>query len=68
MASGELGLASMNANSISVPQSDGCVAIQSVHCGNWLRMDGENVTDNGGGVVNCQSFVGFMEKFYIGML
>lgn len=48
-----------------IPQSDGSVAIQSVYCGNWLRMDGENVNDNGGGKVNCQSFVGFMEKFYI---
>jgi len=28
-------------------------------------MDGENVTDNEGGIVNCQSFVGVMEKFSI---
>jgi len=48
-----------------IPQSDGSVGIQAVHSGNWLRMDGENVTDNGGGEVNCQSFVGFMEKFHI---
>lgn len=52
---------------IAVPQEHGTVGIQSVHCGNYLRMDGENVTDNGGGVVNCQSFVGYMEKFNIRM-
>eukprot|EP00026_Physarum_polycephalum_P010499 Phypoly_transcript_10663.p1 GENE.Phypoly_transcript_10663~~Phypoly_transcript_10663.p1 ORF type:complete len:323 (+),score=27.75 Phypoly_transcript_10663:116-1084(+) len=53
-----------------VPQEDGTVGIQSVHCGNFIRMDGENVMDtsNGsgtGGTVNCQSFVGEMEKFTI---
>ena len=50
-----------------MPQEDGSVGIQSVHSGNFLRMDGESVIDNAGGVVNCQSFVGFMEKFSIRM-
>lgn len=48
-----------------IPQSDGCVGIQSVYSGHWLRMDGSEVGENGGGTVNCQSFVGSMEKFHI---
>ena len=35
--------------------------------GTSFGMDGESVMDNAGGVVNCQSFVGFMEKFSIRM-
>jgi len=49
-----------------VPQGDGSVAIQSIQSDTWLRMDPRNVEDeSGGGIVNCQSFVGAMERFNV---
>lgn len=51
-------------------QSDGTLAIQSNRFPKaHLRMDGSGVTEPvgpGGGVVNCQSYVGSYEKFYFG--
>lgn len=49
-----------------VPQTDGSVAIQSTQFDTWLRMDARGAPcapENGGGTVNCQNFVGSMERF-----
>lgn len=52
-----------------IQQPDGTTAINSVAFPKaYLRMDGTNVTKfmgSGGGVVNCQGFVGGWEKFKI---
>lgn len=51
-----------------VPQSDGSVAIQSTQFDTWLRMDARGAPcapEQGGGTVNCQNFVGSMERFLL---
>jgi len=51
-----------------VPQSDGSVGIQSTQFDTWLRMDARGApcaVECGGGTVNCQTFVGSMERFII---
>jgi len=51
-----------------VPQNDGSVAIQSTQFDTWLRMDARGAPcapENGGGTVNCQNFVGSMERFLL---
>lgn len=46
------------------------LAIKSAHFGTYLRMDGWGpyAPSTGGGIVNCQPFIGIYELFRLGII